>query len=61
MLCEAIERQLFMSTKRLVNGRYKKSVRNLVFALKHQDRVRGKVLNGKYTPEKIVNKYIEET
>lgn len=55
-LAEYIERELFLKTKRFINNSYKRSVRKLVFSLKHQDELRLSVVNS----TKSVDSLIEE-
>lgn len=55
-LAEYIERELFLKTKRLINYSYKRSVRKLVFSLKHQDELRLSIVNS----TKSVDSLIEE-
>ncbi|XP_018018249.1 1-phosphatidylinositol 3-phosphate 5-kinase [Hyalella azteca] len=60
ILSEAIERELFFENQRLINKSYRKTIRRLVFTLKHQDRVRRRVLRGRYSAAKIVSKCWQE-
>lgn len=53
-LPEALEREVFHQCKRLINFNYRRTMRSLVFTLKHQDSVRKKVLSGELKLKKFV-------
>ncbi|XP_060082555.1 transcription elongation factor A N-terminal and central domain-containing protein 2-like [Ylistrum balloti] len=53
-LPEVIERDTFHFFKRLVNNNYRRTIRNIVFTLKHQEDVRTQVLSGEMSVEKLI-------
>ncbi|XP_050402828.1 transcription elongation factor A N-terminal and central domain-containing protein 2 [Patella vulgata] len=53
-LPEAIERECFHQSNRLLNVHYKRTMRAIVFKLKHQESVRNSVLKGDIRVEELV-------
>ncbi|XP_021358659.1 transcription elongation factor A N-terminal and central domain-containing protein 2-like isoform X1 [Mizuhopecten yessoensis] len=53
-LPEVIERDTFHLFKRMVNNNYRRTIRNMVFTLKHQEDVRTQVLSGQLSVEKLI-------
>ncbi|XP_033736675.1 transcription elongation factor A N-terminal and central domain-containing protein 2-like [Pecten maximus] len=53
-LPEVIERDTFHYFKRLVNNNYRRTIRNIVFTLKHQEDVRTQVLSGQMSVENLI-------
>ncbi|XP_041359912.1 transcription elongation factor A N-terminal and central domain-containing protein 2-like [Gigantopelta aegis] len=56
-LPDAIERETFYSCKRLINSTYRKTMRTLVFTLRHTADVKKSVLNSELSVEDFVKKY----
>ncbi|CAH1796628.1 unnamed protein product [Owenia fusiformis] len=44
-LCESIEREVFHQCKRLVNNAYRRTMRKVIFTLKHKEEIRTKVMS----------------
>lgn len=59
-LPELIERTVFHKLGRLINNAYKRKMRSLVFTLKHRDAIRGKVLSGEITVEKLITLSVDQ-
>merc|ERR1719341_3161792 len=58
-LAEYIERELFQETKRLINNSYKRTVRKLVFSLKHQDELRNSVVNSTKSVDRLIKDFLQ--
>ncbi|XP_069126127.1 transcription elongation factor A N-terminal and central domain-containing protein 2-like [Argopecten irradians] len=56
-LPEVIERETFHYFKRLVNNNYRRTIRNIVFTLKHQEDIRTQVLSGEMSVENLIQTY----
>ena len=56
-LVENIERENFYQHNRLVNNKYRASLRSLVFTLKHQPQVREQVLSQQIQVSEFVRLY----
>ncbi|KAJ7377228.1 Transcription elongation factor A N-terminal and central domain-containing protein 2 [Desmophyllum pertusum] len=59
-LPELIERTVFHTFGRLINNTYKRKMRSLVFALKHRDTIREKVISGEITVKKFVTSSVDQ-
>ena len=59
-ISDVLEQKLFYSNKRLINSVYKKAMRKIIFAVKHQESVRNQVLSSPDSLDAFVSKYIEE-
>ena len=59
-LAEAIEREVFHQHKRILSSGYKRTMRNLVFTLRHQTDIREKVLNKQIEITDFVKDYRKE-
>jgi len=59
-LVESIEREVFHQHGRLINHSYRRSMRSIVFTLKHQEDVRNKVLNKNMEITDLVTMYKKE-
>lgn len=57
LLAENIEREAFHLSSRLINVPYRKTVRALVFALKHKPETRAQVQSGVLSVSKLVQSH----
>lgn len=60
VLAEYIERQVYQSTNRLINKPYKRTIRKLVFTLRHQTDVRLSVVSSTLSVEDFVKQNLQE-
>ncbi|NP_001086167.1 transcription elongation factor A (SII) N-terminal and central domain containing 2 S homeolog [Xenopus laevis] len=56
-LAECIEREIFHETNRLINVRYRRTVRALVFALKHKPEIGSQLKDGSVTLNELVRRH----
>ncbi|WAR10874.1 TEAN2-like protein [Mya arenaria] len=56
-LPQTIERETFHDHRRLISHSYKRTIRNLVFILKHQEDMRSKVTSGEITVTDFVKEH----
>ena len=59
-LSEYIERELYKVTNRLINKPYKRTIRKLVFGMKHQDSLRTSVLDGSLSVEDLIKQNLQD-
>ncbi|XP_063597631.1 transcription elongation factor A N-terminal and central domain-containing protein 2-like [Penaeus indicus] len=60
VLAEYIEREVYQSTKRLINKPYKRTIRKLVFTLRHQQKVRLSVVSSSLSVKDFVKQNLQE-
>lgn len=60
VLAEYIEREVYQSTKRLVNKPYKRTIRKLVFTLRHHKDVRLSVVSSSLSVKDFVKQNLQE-
>lgn len=60
VLAEYIEREVYQSTKRLINKPYKRTIRKLVFTLRHQKDVRLSVVSSSLSVKDFVKQNLQE-
>lgn len=59
MLAEYMEREVYQRTRRLVNNAYRRTIRKLVFSLRHQSDLRLKVTSSKLSVEELVKQHLK--
>ncbi|KAK3094986.1 hypothetical protein FSP39_008772 [Pinctada imbricata] len=59
-LPEVIEREVFYVHKRLINHAYRRTMRAVVFALRHNEDVKNQVLDSSFTVSDFVKSYVKD-
>ena len=59
-LPEVIEREVFHHHRRLINHAYRRTMRNLVFTLRHNEEVRDSVLSNKMTVSEFIKSHLKQ-
>lgn len=59
VLAEYLERDVYQATRRLVNNAYRRTIRKLVFTLRHQHDMRLAVRSSKVSVEEFVKQHLQ--
>lgn len=59
VLAEYLERDVYQTTRRLVNNAYRRTIRKLVFTLRHQHDIRQAVRSSKVSVEEFVKQHLQ--